>query len=99
MRLDVFVSENNKAIMLGSCDVLLSELVFTERMVADSLAHKTAVIERFVNILPAPGFIDSLSDKQSLGQLRIKMRMRKPISEAMRFHREMGEVRDNTRAV
>lgn len=33
----------------------------------------------------------------SLGQLRVKLRLRKPIAEAMRYHRDMGEVREAAR--
>ena len=34
-----------KALLLGSCEALLSELVFKEKAVGDS-KHKTAVIEK-----------------------------------------------------
>ena len=103
MRLEIYLAESGKkAILLGTCDVLLSELVYGERLVADSLAQKTAVIEKHVNIIPSPALSGALSTKaganSSLGSLRIKMRMRKPVQEAMRFHRDMGDVRDTTRA-
>jgi hypothetical protein len=46
MRLEVHLANaGSKAVLLGACDVLLSELVFGERYIADSLASKTAVIE------------------------------------------------------
>ena len=38
------------------------------------------------------------TEAASLGTLRIKMRLRKPIQEAMRYYRDMTEVRDATRA-
>ena len=62
MKIDVFLSEANKrAIKLGSCDVLLSELVFSEVVIADSLAHKPAVIEKYLNIVPDPQLTGMLS--------------------------------------
>lgn len=35
-----------KALLLGSCDTLLSELVFKEKSISEGLKHKTAVIEK-----------------------------------------------------
>lgn len=55
MRLEVWVAESgSKGIMLGSAEILLSELVYTNRIVADSIAQKTAVFDKMVNIQPAP---------------------------------------------
>jgi len=102
MKLEIYSAESGKkALLLGSCDVLLSELVYGERFVADSIAQKPAVIEKLLNIVPSPGLAGSRSSQNSdasLGTLRIKMRMRKPIQDAMRFHRDMTDVKNTTRA-
>jgi len=88
-------------VQLGTCECLLSELVYRENLIAESLAQKGAVIEKHLNVVPAPGFTGSLAmrtEVPSLGSLRIKMRLRKPIQEAMRYYRDMTEVRDTTRS-
>lgn len=39
MKLEIYSAESGKkALLLGTCDVLLSELVYGERFVADSIA-------------------------------------------------------------
>ena len=86
---------------LGTCECLLSELVYRENLIADGMAQKGAVIEKQLNVVPAPGISGSLAmrtEVASLGNLRVKMRLRKPIQEAMRYYRDRTEVRDTTRS-
>lgn len=89
MRMEVYVNESQKtSVLLGSCEVLLSELVHAETVATGNLP---AVFEKHLNILPSPGVAGELPGSvQSLGTLRIKMRMRKPIQEAARFFEAQG---------
>jgi len=91
---------SGKPIKLGACDILLSELVFGERFIADSLASKTAVIEQHLNIIPDSALTGSLSQAavKSLGSIKIKMRLRKPIQEIYRFHNNVTDIKNTTRA-
>lgn len=52
------------------------------------MSYKTPVIQKTVRILPA----NKANSDQPIGTLRFKMRIRKPISEAMRFYREKNEI-------
>ena len=59
------------------------------------------VIEQHLNIVAAPGLSGATAaagGKAHLGTLRIKMRLRKPISEAARYHKDRDEVKAATRA-
>ena len=48
--------------LLGSCEALLSELVFKEKAISDG-KHKTAVIEKSMNIIPSNSLLSSLNLK------------------------------------
>ena len=87
------------ALPLGTCEALLSDLVNA----APHLSHtgEQVVIEQHLNIVAAPGLSGATAaagGKAHLGTLRIKMRLRKPISEAARYHKDMDEVKAATRA-
>lgn len=63
-------------------DIIDRESAMTE------LSYKTPVIQKEVRIMPA---LKKNSD-QPIGMLRVKLRIRKPISEALRFYREKNEL-------
>ena len=48
--------------------------------------------------MPSEAFLASIGGNtnslKSLGTLRVKMQMRKPLKEAMRYNKDMKEVRD-----
>ena len=88
------------ALPLGTCEALLSDLVNAAPHLSDHMGD-SVVIEQHLNIVAAPGLSGATAaagGKAHLGTLRIKMRLRKPISEAARYHKDMGEVRAATRA-
>jgi hypothetical protein len=52
-----------------------------------------------LNIVPNSALSGSLSQAvKSLGQLKIKMRLRKPIQEIHRFHNNVTDIKNTTRA-
>ncbi len=85
----MFISKNNTAIHLGKATINLKELIERETAV-QSAGFKTPVVQRTVRVFGGNSDI-------GVGMLRFKMRMRRPISEAMRFFREKNEI-DNLRA-
>jgi len=98
MRLEVHMAEaSGRNIKLGHCDVLLSELVYGD---TTAINGKTTMIERHVSIAPEPAVVGGYTGagSASLGTLRIKMRLRKPVVDALRFHQGMTQVKDTTRA-
>ena len=91
--MEVWLAENGKkAILLGTAELSLAELIFNE-------GYGTSiqpVIQKQLNISPAPGLTSNVSGGVSLGSLGIKMRLRKPIADMKRFHRDMDEVKNAT---
>ena len=85
MKLDFYISKNNSAIHLGTAHVYLREIIDRE---AIDTGFKTSVIQKTVRIMPA----GKGNSDQPIGSLRFKMRIRKPISEAIRFYREKNEI-------
>jgi hypothetical protein len=73
---------------LGSAFVYLREIVDREGAMSD-YSFKTAVIQKTVRIMPVG---KNGPTDQPVGSLRFKMRIRKPISEALRFYREKNEI-------
>jgi len=67
---------------LGHAEVFLREIIERETAVQD-VNFKAPVLQKTVRVFAAKGNPDI-----SVGSLRFKMRMRKPISEAMRFYRD-----------
>lgn len=86
IRVDIYISKNNAAIHLGRAEVLLREIVERETVMQE-LSIKPPLIQKTVRIFGARGNSD-----EPIGSLRFKMRMRKPISEAIRFYRERNEI-------
>lgn len=84
MKMDIYISKNNAAVHLGRAEINLRELVEREVGVQDA-AWRTPVVQKTVRIMGARG-------DQLIGNLRFKMRMRKPISEAARYFRERNEI-------
>ena len=89
LKLDVYISKNNSVIHLGHCRVLLRELIERERPIQD-ISSKTPVIEKTVRVI-GKGDVH-------VGNVKIKMRMRKPLSQAVRYFREKNEL-DNIKAL
>lgn len=58
------------------------------------MSFKTPVIQKTMRIFAAR----SNNQEQPIGSIRFKMRMRKPISEAIRFYREKTEIANMTAA-
>mmetsp|Transcript_32115 Transcript_32115/g.31434 ORF Transcript_32115/g.31434 Transcript_32115/m.31434 type:complete len:145 (-) Transcript_32115:316-750(-) len=87
MKLDFYISKNNSAIHLGESSVFLREIIDRETALSE-LSSKTQLIEHTVRIMPAG---KANSDKP-IGNFRFKMRLRKPISEIMRFYRDKNEI-------
>jgi hypothetical protein len=87
MKIDIYISKNNAAIHLGHAEIFLREIVERETALQD-LSYKTPVIQKTIRIFAAKG---SNTD-QPIGSIRYKMRMRRPISEAIRFYREKNEI-------
>ena len=94
MKLEIWLAEDGKkAILLGNADLSLAELVFNEGYGTEV----QPVIQKSINVLPAPGIVGTISAQTaSLGTLGIKMRLRKPIADLKRFHRDMNQVKDAT---
>lgn len=59
------------------------------------MSFKTPVIQKTMRVFAA-GKANSM--EQPIGSLRFKMRMRKPISEAIRYYRERSEIANMTAA-
>lgn len=63
IKLEVHLAGVGKeALPLGTCEALLSDLVYGETF-SDSRVGETAIVERHLNILPAPGLSTSASQK------------------------------------
>ena len=93
MKMEVWLAENGKkAILLGSSELSLADLIFNEGYGAEV----QPVIQKQINISPAPGVTSNVSAGVSLGSLGVKMRLRKPIADLKRFNRDMDEVKNAT---
>jgi hypothetical protein len=87
--MEVWLAENGKkAILLGTAELLLTDLIHNEGYGTSN----QPVIQKQLNILPAPGISANLSTP-TLGSLAIKMRLRKPIQEFKRFTKDMNEIK------
>ena len=83
LKLDVYLSKNNAAVHLGRAEISLRELV--ESGGGQSSSWKTPVVQKTVRVMSVRG-------EQMIGNMRFKMRMRKPVSEAIRYFREKNEI-------
>jgi First C2 domain of RPGR-interacting protein 1 len=86
LKVDIYISKNNAAVHLGHAEINLRELIERETAVHDA-AWRTPVVQKTVRVFGANKGVD-----QMIGNLRFKMRMRKPISEAARYFREKNEI-------
>ena len=99
LKLDVYVSKNNAAVQVGRAEVLLRELIESE-VVSLNLNAKTPVIEGLAKIFPvvfpdnkgASGVMNE--QMKPLGVIKFKMRLRKPVQQAMRYYREQTELKN-----
>jgi hypothetical protein len=82
--MDVYISKNNAAVHLGRAEINLREMVEREVAVHDA-AWRTPVVQKTVRVMGVRG-------DQMIGNIKFKMRMRKPISEAARYFRERSEI-------
>ena len=103
LKMDVYVSRNNAAVLLGRCDILLKPLI--EQEVAGLSANGSGcLIQTWAKIYPVAFSVNDKAGSQleaarPLGVVKYKMRLRKPIQEAMRFYRETNEINNMTRAL
>jgi len=67
--------------------VFLREIVDRETALSE-LAYKTPMIQKTVRIMPA----GKMNSDTPVGSIRLKMRMRKPISETLRLFRDKNEI-------
>mgnify|MGYP003896148253 CR=1 FL=1 len=99
LKLDVYVSKNNAAVQLGRAEIPLKELIESEVMI-ENVEMKPPVIQRWATVFPisfpanksATGVINE--QMKPLGQLKFKMRLRKPISQTWRYYREQAEIKN-----
>ena len=98
IKFDVYLSRQNQPVLLGRAEFSLRELVEAEGQVHES-NYRTPTLDKFVEIYPVitsrenpQGIADNRA--RSLGKLKFKMRLRKPISEALRFYRDQNEIRN-----
>ena len=92
IKFDVYISRRNQPMLLGRGEFALRSLVEAEGEVHE-INYKTPTVEAFVEIFPVLTTRENpqgIADRQkgSLGKLKFKMRLRKPISEALRFYRD-----------
>ena len=90
LKIDVYISKNNAAVHLGRAEINLRELIDREVAIQD-VAWRTPVVQKTVRLMGIRG-------DQMIGNLKFKMRMRKPISEAARYFRERSEI-ENLKAI
>jgi len=86
MKIDVYISKNNAAIHLGHAELLLRELIELETTVVDRNL-KQPTLQKVLRVFASRG-----DTQKAVGQLRVRMRLRKPIMEALRFYREKSEI-------
>lgn len=98
-RLEIYVpgfgGSNN--IKLGTCELLLSKLVQANQYVSDHMNSKASVFEEPLVIVPNPQIQGGLAEQRdvtSIGTLHVKMRLRKPVKEQMRYLQNMNEIKD-----
>ena len=84
LKMDVYISKNNAAVHLGRAEINLREMVEREVAVHDA-AWRTPVVQKTIRVMGVRG-------DQMIGNIKFKMRMRKPISEAARYFRERSEI-------
>jgi hypothetical protein len=92
LKLDVFISKSNAAIHLGQATVQLRELWERETALQEA-SGKSPVITQTVRVIA-----NGLGGAQNVtvGNLQVKLRMRKPLTEAARFFREKNEIKNLT---
>lgn len=85
-KLDLYLADTGsdkgpKGVLLGSAEILLSELVFRDGFMTQGMSMKPGVIEKQLNIVPEPGVLGAQKGEGIyVGQLRIKMKLRNPLN-------------------
>lgn len=80
MKIEIFWSKAQRAELIGSGHILLRDLIAADHRMTEG--SKTAVISNICHI-------QSVKDKSvRIGTVGYKLRMRKSLSEAMRWYRE-----------
>ena len=69
--MDVYISKNNAAVLIGRCEIMLKELIEREAAYVDS---KTPVIQNWIKV-----FAIGADNNKVIGKIKYKMRIRKPI--------------------
>lgn len=69
--MDVYISKNNAAVLIGRCEIMLKELIEREAAYVDS---KTPVIQNWIKV-----FAIGADNNKVIGTIKYKMRLRKPI--------------------
>jgi ligand-binding SRPBCC domain-containing protein len=90
VKIDVYISKNNSAIHLGHAEVFLRDLIERETPLQDANTFKTPVITKPIRIFAARH--THTNTEQHLGMLKLKMRLRRPVGEAVRYFREKNEI-------
>ena len=99
LKLDVYMSKNNTAVQIGRAEILLKELIESE-FVSNEISAKPAVIQRWANVYPLSLPVNASNtgsiqnQMKPLAVIKFKMRLRKPIQQAMRFFREETELKN-----
>ena len=79
IKLDVYLSKDNKPVQIGRAEIFLRELV-TSDIVDPGINSKTPVVQRWAKVFPVPG-LGASNDamNQPLGIIKFKMRLRNHI--------------------
>lgn len=98
IKIDVYVSKNNAALHVGSCLVSLKQLLINEYMISETAA-KTGSISNYAEIKPLLLDNQIAANKESIGKIRYKMRLRKPVMESWKYNRDRRDIDSMTKAV
>ena len=90
VKIDVYISKNNAAVHLGHAEVFLRELIERETPLQDANTFKTPVIQKPIRIFGARN--THTNTEQHIGILKLKMRLRRPVGEQVRYYRERNEI-------
>ena len=82
--IDVYskTSDSQNANILGSCSFVLTDIVY-------GAVAPPGTTTKLLNIIPAASLLANVpqtSEYASLGSLKVNVRLRKPISDAIKFH-------------
>ena len=101
IKMDIYMSRDSAAVHLGRCEVALQDLIESEPKASDGhIVSETQVINGYATIFPISGSSEvNLSRNASLGQIKYKMRLRRPIAETVKFFSQRAELNNMNKAV